>query len=110
LNISAQIPGGVYIIAKKKLIKVVPTRHKQRLPDPCDPPEPAAHQEDRFSEETLRKQSTLQQLKTCRRVRITDPPYNNWGYGKIIIAVPGQILLWFPEKFCHLCFLKEKNI
>ena len=110
MNNSAQIPRGVRIVEKKKLIRVIPTRRRQPLLDHCDPPVPAAVsvQEDRFSDEAIRKQTILNKLKSCRRLRITTPPYNHWGWGKVIIAVEGNVLLWFPDVHCHLCFLREE--
>jgi hypothetical protein len=79
------------------------------MPDPCEPEPVSTKTEDRFDENVIRKNTILEKIKSCRRIRITSSPYKDWGYGKVIIAVPEQVLIWFPDVHCHLCFLKEEK-
>jgi hypothetical protein len=73
----------------------------------CKPEPVSPKTEDRFDENVLRKKEIIERLQNCKRVRITDFPYNKFGWGKVIIAVPGHVLIWFPSAHTHLCFLRE---
>lgn len=80
--------------------------------DPCDDPVARTAQKsdksaERFSDESMKKLDLLNSIKNCRRIRLTDPKYKDFGYGKIIIATPDQMLMWFPDVHSHLCFTKE---
>lgn len=103
--------GVGFIIAMSKKIIVVPRRsHGTRARDPCDQPEPVEQPvyEDRFDENVIRKNTIFEKIKNCRRIRISTPPYKDWGFGKVIICVPGHILIWFSDVSSHLCFLREE--
>ena len=110
--------GGIAIIPQLKLFRGTNTRRnkppaRQQCRDPCEnyareTPQPV-ESNDRFSHESLRKEKTFDSIKNCRRIRLSDPKYKEWGFGKIIIAVPNQVLIWFPDVNSHLCFTKDAN-